>query len=329
MKLPDQYRTAPSFTASKSTFVSRGTTCAATLRTPGAHSGPVPAILMVHGWGGVQESFTPPFYEEFCRAGFAVMTFDYPGWGESEGQPRNGINPKHRVRDANAALTHLKSFPNIDADKIVLWGSSFGGGHVAEIAADHPELLGAIAKVPMLDGMLAVRAVPLARLLRFFLYAIADILKPGPPIYLPVVSKPGEFGSMDRDDAFKAMKLGLEAIKIDYDNRVTARSLLSMGPYRPGKRLKDIRVPFLIIGGTRDTVAPFNEDTIRRLKNPYIQVQTIEANHFEPYFEPAFSASIALQLAFLRSLQVSSLRNASFCPTSRYSRRFEEQLKSS
>ncbi|HBC17452.1 MAG TPA: alpha/beta hydrolase, partial [Alcanivorax sp.] len=42
-------------------------------------------------------------------------------------------------------------------------------------------------QVPMLDGMAAVRAVPLPRLLRFGIYAMADLLKPGQPIYLPVV----------------------------------------------------------------------------------------------------------------------------------------------
>lgn len=305
MQNPERTYAKPNFTSIKSSFSSDGIQCAATLRLAVDSAKPMPAILMVHGWGGVQDALTPPFYEEFCRAGFAVMTFDYRGWGESEGVLRNAINPKQRVRDANAALEHLKSFPEIDSKKIVLWGSSFGGGHVIELAAEHHDLLGAIAHVPMLNGMLAVRAVPPLRLLRFGLYALADLVKIGQPIYLPVVSKPGEFGSMDRDDAYQAMMLAKEATKSDYDNRVTARSLLNMGPYRPGKHLKNIRIPLLIIGGTRDSVAPFDENTIRKANNPCIQIRTVEANHFEPYFEPTFSTSIEYQLTFLRSLQES------------------------
>ncbi|WP_428311486.1 alpha/beta hydrolase [Hydrocarboniphaga sp.] len=298
-----QVQTPSRFEAVKTTFVCGGVTCAATLRLPESRDGkPLPAILMVHGWGGVQNALTPPFYDRFTGAGFAVMTFDYRGWGDSAGMPRNQINPKQRVLDADAALAHLKSLPQIDADRIVLWGSSFGGGHVVELAAEHPELLGAIAQVPMLNGMAAVRAVPLFTLLRFALYALADLLKPGRPIYLPVVSAPGEFGSMDRDDAQRALFAGMAAIGRPYDNRVAARSLMTMGPYRPFKRLKDIRVPTLIVGGTRDSVAPFNEADIVAAGNDRIRVRSIDANHFEPYFEPTFSTSIAHQLSFLASL---------------------------
>lgn len=295
--------TKSTFESRKSAFLSAGVSCAATLMLPANHDGrPLPSILLVHGWGGVQNALTPPFYEEFTRAGFAVMSFDYPGWGESGGLPRNDISPKQRLLDANAALAHLKTLPAVDANRIVLWGSSFGGGHVVELAADHPELLGAIAQVPMLDGMAAVRAVPLLRLLRFGAYALADLMKSGDPIYLPVVSEPGEFGSMDRDDAHKALTMAMAATGLPYDNRVTARSLLTMGPYRPAKRLKDIRVPTLIVGGTRDTVAPFNPRNIQKINNPCLQVRSIDAHHFEPYFEPAFSALIEYELQFLRSL---------------------------
>lgn len=284
-------------------FYSQGTWCAATLHLPAtAGATTLPAILMVHGWGGIQNALTVPFYEEFTRAGFAVMTFDFRGWGESAGLPRNTINPWQRVKDADAALAHLKSLPQIDPARIVLWGTSFGGGHVVELAAEHPELAGAIAQVPMLDGMAAVKAVPLKRMLQFGIYGLADSLKPGRPIYLPVVGEAGEFASMDRDDAHKALKIGMDNIGRQYDNRVAARSLMTMGPYRPLGRLRDIRIPTLLIGASRDTVAPFAEQAIRKAGNPHLTLETLDANHFEPYFEPVFSTLISKELAFLTSL---------------------------
>ncbi len=197
---------------------------------------------MVHGWGGVQDALTVPFYAPFNQAGFAVMTFDYAGWGKSEGTPRNVINPWHRERDVENALEHLRTQPQVDASRVVLWGTSFGGGHVVRVAARHPELLGAIAQVPMLDGMAAVKAVPLTRLIRSGFTALMDLLRGKNPVYLPVVAPLGQWSSMDRDGAAEAMQKGMQALIARggpeagyYDNRVAARSLLTMGLYRPFK----------------------------------------------------------------------------------------------
>lgn len=285
----------------KSTFKSHGVDCAATLRLPPGEP-PFAAILMAHGWGGVQDSMTTPFYPRFLEAGFAVMTFDYRGWGESKGEPRQVIDPQHREQDIEQALAHLKAQVQIDAARIVLWGTSFGGGHAVSVGSRHPKLLGIIAQVPMLDGMAAALATPLPRLLRFGIYAGLDLLRGSKPLYIPVISAPGAFSSMDRDGAEAAMQRDIERTGGSYDNRVAARSLWTMGPYRPFKALSNIKIPTLLIGATRDTVAPFIEKKIRAVGNPCLKLETLDANHFDPYFEPAFSVNISYQLNFLRQL---------------------------
>lgn len=121
---------------------------------------------MVGGWGSVQQALTVSFVNSFVAAGYAVMEFDFPGWGLSGGWPRGDINPWRRVKAANAALAHLKSQSRVDAHRIVLWGTSFGGGHVVDLATQHPDLYGAIIQVPMLDGLATGRAAPLTRLVQ-------------------------------------------------------------------------------------------------------------------------------------------------------------------
>ncbi len=296
---PDRYAVR----IAKSMFVSKGVRCAATIHLPSdTPKRRFPAILMVHGWGGVQGALTAKFYERFIEAGFAVMSFDYAGWGESEGPIRNAINPWQRLRDAEAALAHLKSQPEIDSDAIVLWGTSFGGGHAIDLAAKHPELLGVIAQVPMLDGLAAVSATPFLERLRLGAYAIADLLRVKGPVYIPIVSPPGKLSTMSRDGAYDAMLEGVKDLELDYDNRVTARSILTMGFYRPFKRLKQLRIPTLLVGADEDTVAPFVAAKIRQHANALISIQHLSANHFEPYFEPALTQNLSYQLEFLRTL---------------------------
>lgn len=292
---------ASSLQTIESSFLSAGLRCACTLHLPSQVSRP-PAILLVHGWGATQKTLTREFCEQFAQAGFATLTFDYRSWGGSEGQPRQVIWAGQRVQDVEAALAHLKTLPQIDASRIVLWGSSLGGGHAIDVAAQHPELMGVIAQVPMLDGLAAAMASPWLKTLRFSAYAMVDLLLRGRrPLYIPVVAPPGQWGTMDRDDAYEVVMRGTQAGE-PYDNRVAARSVLTLLPYRPFKRLTSVRVPTLIIGAKQDTVAPFVESKVRAAQNPNLRIETIPGHHFDPYVEPTFSRNVQLQLDFLRGL---------------------------
>lgn len=155
----------------------------------------------------------------------------------------------------------------------------------------------------MLDGLATVRAVPLPRLVRLIGLGVVGLLKPGPALQIPTVARKGEFGTMDRDNAWEALQLGLDAHPgAKYVNRVTARSVLTMGFYRPWTRLKDVQVPMLIVGATHDTVAPFVEDKVRKVANPHLSVVQLDADHFDPYFEPYFPDALRPQLGFLNEV---------------------------
>ena len=55
--------------------------------------------------------------------GYNVFTFDYRGFGKSEGKP--GF--KEVVSDANAALDYVRKMPEVDANKLVVLAQSLGG----------------------------------------------------------------------------------------------------------------------------------------------------------------------------------------------------------
>jgi alpha-beta hydrolase superfamily lysophospholipase len=168
------------------------------------------------------------------------------------------------------------------------------------MGARHPELLAVIAHVPMLDGLAASRATPLSWRLRFGVAAVLDLMRGDSPYYLKTVGRQGEFSTMSRDGAAEARDQSMALYGHASSNRVAARSILSVATYRPYKALRELRVPTLLIRATRDTVAPFAEEVLK-LDNPLVTVRAVEANHFEPYFEPVFSTNIGYQLEFLRT----------------------------
>ncbi len=93
-----------------------------------------PGVLLCHGYTGLKDLYLPDTARALNQAGYVVVAFDYKGWGESEGSPHR-LAPHSRVTDAHSALTYLIQRPEVDANKIGLFGWSHGGSIVVWLAA--------------------------------------------------------------------------------------------------------------------------------------------------------------------------------------------------
>jgi hypothetical protein len=111
-------------------------------------SEPGPAIVMAHGFSATKEMALDPFAEVFERAGFAVLVYDHRNLGASDGEPRQEINPWAQARDYRRAIDWLAQRPEVDADRIGVWGSSFSGGIVLVLGACEPRIQAVVANVP-------------------------------------------------------------------------------------------------------------------------------------------------------------------------------------
>ena len=118
---------------------------------PDGH-GPHPAVVMAHGFAGVKAGGLEPFAERFCREGFTAVAFDYRHWGGSSGEPREVTSIPRQREDYRTVINWAAANPDIDAKRIFIWGTSFSGMHVVEIAATDVRLRGAIAQCPLVDG---------------------------------------------------------------------------------------------------------------------------------------------------------------------------------
>ena len=118
-------------------FQSAGTRCAAWLFLPesGGAPGCPPIVVMAHGFGAQREMRLPDFAERFVSQGLAALVFDYRCFGDSDGEPRNLIDPRRHLEDWNAAIDHARALPDLDASRLALWGTSFSGGHVLAVGS--------------------------------------------------------------------------------------------------------------------------------------------------------------------------------------------------
>src|SRR5918998_5244415 len=105
------------------------------LPAPTADTGPPPVIVMAHGLGAVKQLRLAPVAERFQAAGYACLVFDYRHFGESEGEPRELLSLARQREDWRAAVEFARSLPEVDSGRVVVWGTSFGGGHAIVTAA--------------------------------------------------------------------------------------------------------------------------------------------------------------------------------------------------
>jgi hypothetical protein len=133
-------------------FLSEGVILRGWLYVPEG-TGPFPAIAMGHGFTGVKEGFLHHDYPGvLAAAGFIALAFDYPNSGESDGHRRGELDPIAQQRAYRDAITYLIDRPDVDAGRIGVWGTSYGGGHVLTVGAVDRRVKCVVSQVPTISG---------------------------------------------------------------------------------------------------------------------------------------------------------------------------------
>jgi len=172
-------------------FRSEGTRVRGHLYLP-ERGGPHPALAMAGGWCYVKELALPEYARALADAGIAVLAFDYRHFGESDGEPRQHVDPWAQVEDYKNALSCLEMREEIDGDRLGVWGISYSGGHVLIVAATDARVKCVVSNIPVVDGYLTMKQVHGALAFRALEAAILEDrrkrLASGSHGYLPMSS---------------------------------------------------------------------------------------------------------------------------------------------
>ena len=115
-------------------------------------------IVLCHGYTGVKDMYLPDNARVLNEAGYVAMTFDYKGWGDSEG-PKSRLSPYGRVADVQAALTFLGTLPEVDPERLGIYGTSYGGATVVWVGAIDTRVKCVVSVVGIGNGRRWMRSV--------------------------------------------------------------------------------------------------------------------------------------------------------------------------
>jgi uncharacterized protein len=106
-------------------------------------------VIMAHGFSATISGMVADRYAEiFHQAGFAVLLYDHPNFGNSGGMPRQEIDPHVQARGYRSAIDFVATLPGIDARRIAIWGDSLSGGAVIAVCAVDPRVAAIVSQVP-------------------------------------------------------------------------------------------------------------------------------------------------------------------------------------
>lgn len=109
-------------------FYSEGSKLHGLLRLPDVGDGPFPGIVQGPGWLGLHDAkLYERYHRSFTDAGYAVLVFDYRGFGDSEGE-KGLIYPLRQAEDIRNAITFMETRSVVDPKRIGLFGSGGTGG---------------------------------------------------------------------------------------------------------------------------------------------------------------------------------------------------------
>lgn len=289
------------------TFDAWGERCAAWLYRPNPQGATaadprgVPCVVMAHGFAGVRDARLDAFAERFSLAGFAVLLFDYRGFGASEGEPRQLLSIPRQLADWAAAIAYARTLDGVDPERIAAWGTSFSGGHVVTTAARDHRLAAAIAQAPFADGVRQAFALPPAQALRLTVEALRDELgarRGAAPRMIPAVGPPGALAAMTSPDAEPGYRAIVPAGS-PWRNEVAARVALRLLAYRPIRKAAAVDCPLLVAVCDEDVVTP--PEAALRLARAAPRGELVRypgVGHFDIYVGETFERAVVDQVAF-------------------------------
>lgn len=256
---------------------------------------------MAHGLGAIKEVGLERFARRFAAAGHQVLAFDHRGFGGSGGRPRQVVDIAGQQQDWRSAIAFARTLPGVRADGIVLWGTSYGGGHVLHLAAELTDVAAAIAQAPMADGLTAARGMALTQSLRLAAHGLWDELGSRigrHPHTVAITGEPGELALLTTPDA----AAGLQVLNPDgypWMNEVAARFALHVPFYRPVRHAARIGCPLLVVVCDADAITPLAAAVRAAAQAPRGELLRVPGGHYAVYQGGGFEQAMAAELTFL------------------------------
>lgn len=251
--------------------------------------------------------FVAEIAEYFQREGFTVLTYDPRSIGQSDGSPRNEIDPSRNTEDYHDALTFLKSHSLVDPGRIAFWGFSFSGMVTLTAAALDKRAKAVIAVCP-----LTIFEFPENKWPHVLSKAMKDResrARGNKALYIPMILETGEnpagFGSGIDKEGVKLIA-GAKTLVPNFELPTTLKSYYHIAAWQPLGLMPFVSpTPVMIVTPENDLVSPAEKQkslVFDRFREPKRLLVVPGKGHMNVLSGENFASVLDAQVDFLRGV---------------------------
>ncbi|MEV8436017.1 alpha/beta fold hydrolase [Actinosynnema sp. NPDC051121] len=117
-----------------------------------------PGVVVAGTWTSVKELMADRYARRLAERGYAALSFDFTGFGESAGEPRDVEDPERKVRDVHHAVGFLASHPAVDGERLGALGICAAAMYMADNTARDPRVRSLALVAPWLHDAVICEA---------------------------------------------------------------------------------------------------------------------------------------------------------------------------
>ncbi|MGR9090617.1 MAG: alpha/beta hydrolase [Gammaproteobacteria bacterium] len=256
---------------------------------PGTAGTRHPLVIATHGLSGIIDLDLQRYAAAFTAAGFACLAYDHRNWGRSDGQPRGESDPWRQVADLREAISFARTLPEIDPDRIGLWGTSYAGGHVLTVTALDRRVRATVSQVPLISGSRTFEAwVPAAKREKFLVRLDTD--RDARYRGESATTIPAALPDSETDEWVRHSDVDGR-----YSNALTIRSFDLIRTYEPidfASRVAPTPLLMIVAGNDEQTPTAWQHEAFALMGEPK-QLVEIDCRHYDVYMDRLDEAAAA------------------------------------
>ena len=181
-----------------------------------------PVVIVTGAWTTVKEQMPAVYAKALAEQGYAALTFDFRGWGQSDDDIRFLENPQRKAQDISAVIDAVKSLEQVDGSRIAGLGVCASAGYMLDATAANANVKAVALVAPWLhDKSMATAIYGGEESVNNLLLASQQASQSAEPVYIEAASLTNESALMYQAPYYTETDRGLIA---EYDNQFNVAS---------------------------------------------------------------------------------------------------------